>query len=132
MRPYSLVNVGHKRAGQAFFAQPREDKVWYGYLSNSRRAAWARHSTSGGFVMIGSVIVWLVIGGLAGWLAGLIMQGSGFGLVGNIIVGIVGAAIAGAVLPRLGLVMGGGLIGDIIYAAIGACILLFIVSLVKK
>ena len=52
--------------------------------------------------------------------------------VGNIIVGIVGAAIAGAVLPRLELVMGGGLIGDIIYAAIGACILLFIVSLVKK
>ena len=48
------------------------------------------------------------------------------------IVGIVGAAVAGAVLPMLGLVIGGGILGNIIYAVIGACILLFILSLVKK
>ncbi len=77
-------------------------------------------------------IIWLLIGAIAGWLAGLIMKGGGFGLLGNIVVGIVGAAIAGAILPRLGLYIGGGLLGDIINAVIGACILLFIINLVKR
>jgi uncharacterized membrane protein YeaQ/YmgE (transglycosylase-associated protein family) len=78
------------------------------------------------------LIIWLLIGGIAGWLAGLIMKGGSFGLIGNIVVGIVGAAIAGAVLPRLGLYIGGGIIGDIINAVIGACLLLFVISLVKR
>ncbi|WP_293868011.1 GlsB/YeaQ/YmgE family stress response membrane protein [uncultured Alsobacter sp.] len=78
------------------------------------------------------VIIWLFIGAVGGWLAGLIMKGAGFGLLGNIVVGIVGAALAGAILPRLGLFIGGGVIGDIINAAIGACILLFIIGLVKR
>src|SRR6476659_8269670 len=50
-----------------------------------------------------SVIAWIVIGAIAGWLAGLIVKGYGFGLIGNIVVGIVGAAIAGFLAPRLGL-----------------------------
>ena len=49
------------------------------------------------------LVIWLVIGAIAGWLAGLIMKGYGFGLAGNIVVGIVGAFIAGWLLPRLGL-----------------------------
>ena len=53
--------------------------------------------------MIEDVITWIVIGGLAGWLAGLIVEGYGFGLVGNIVIGIIGAAIAGLVTPLLGL-----------------------------
>jgi uncharacterized membrane protein YeaQ/YmgE (transglycosylase-associated protein family) len=81
---------------------------------------------------IAGIIIWLLIGGIAGWLAGLIMKGGSFGLLGNIAVGIVGAAIAGAVLPRLGLYIGGGVIGDIVNAVIGACLLLFIISLVKR
>jgi uncharacterized membrane protein YeaQ/YmgE (transglycosylase-associated protein family) len=51
---------------------------------------------------IQALIIWLVIGAVAGWLAGQIMKGYGFGLIGNIVVGIVGAFIAGWLLPRIG------------------------------
>lgn len=78
------------------------------------------------------LIIWLLIGAIAGWLAGVIMKGGGFGVLGNIVVGIVGAAIAGAILPRLGLYIGGGALGDIINAVIGACLLLFVIGLVKR
>ncbi len=89
-------------------------------------------STAGWGVMIASIIVWLIIGGVAGWLAGLIVKGYGFGIVGNIVVGIIGAVIAGWLLPRIGLVIGGGIIAAIIDAVIGAVILLLIVGLFKR
>lgn len=79
-----------------------------------------------------ALIVWLIIGAVAGWLAGMVMKGGGFGLVGDIIVGIVGAVIAGWLLPRIGIVIGGGIIAAIINAFIGAVILLFIIRLVKR
>ena len=79
-----------------------------------------------------ALIVWLVIGALAGWLAGQIMKGGGFGLVGDIVVGILGAVVAGALFPRLGIGLGGDMLGSIIAAVIGACILLFVVRLVKR
>lgn len=79
-----------------------------------------------------SLIVFLIIGAIAGWLAGLIVKGYGFGLLGNIVVGIVGALIAGWLLPRLGLYIGGGVIADIINAVIGAVILLVLLRLVKS
>jgi uncharacterized membrane protein YeaQ/YmgE (transglycosylase-associated protein family) len=79
-----------------------------------------------------ALIIWLLIGAIAGWLAGQIMKGGGFGLVGDIIVGIVGAFIAGAVFPRLGINLGGGVVGEIIAAAIGACLLLFLLRLVRR
>ena len=50
--------------------------------------------------MVESLIAWLIVGAIAGWLAGLIVKGFGFGLVGNIVVGIIGAVIAGWLLPR--------------------------------
>jgi uncharacterized membrane protein YeaQ/YmgE (transglycosylase-associated protein family) len=78
------------------------------------------------------LIIWLIIGGVAGWLAGQLMKGSGFGLVGNIVVGIVGAFVAGLILPMLGIFIGGGILGQIINAVIGAVIALFVISLVKK
>ena len=77
-------------------------------------------------------IVWLIVGGVAGWLAGLIIRGYGFGLIGNIIVGIVGAFIAGWLLPRLGIVIGGGTLGEIINAIIGAITLLLIIGLIRR
>ena len=52
------------------------------------------------------LIIWLIVGAIAGWLAGLIVKGFGFGLLGNIVVGIVGAFIAGFLLPRLGITLG--------------------------
>ncbi|HWV51431.1 GlsB/YeaQ/YmgE family stress response membrane protein [Pseudorhodoplanes sp.] len=81
---------------------------------------------------IESFIVWLIVGGVAGWLAGLIVKGYGFGIIGNIIVGIVGALIAGWLLPRLGIVIGGGIIASIINAVIGAVILLVIIGFFKR
>jgi uncharacterized membrane protein YeaQ/YmgE (transglycosylase-associated protein family) len=79
-----------------------------------------------------SLIVWLLIGAIAGWLAGQIMKGGGFGLVGDIIVGIVGAFIAGVLFPRLGFAFGNPLVGSIIAAVVGACLLLFILRLVRR
>jgi uncharacterized membrane protein YeaQ/YmgE (transglycosylase-associated protein family) len=81
---------------------------------------------------IESLIVWLIVGGVAGWLAGLIVKGYGFGIIGNIVVGIVGAFIAGWLLPRLGIVIGGGIIASIINALIGAIILLVIIGFFKR
>ncbi|MCH9765237.1 MAG: GlsB/YeaQ/YmgE family stress response membrane protein [Alphaproteobacteria bacterium] len=79
-----------------------------------------------------SLLIWLAVGAIAGWLAGQIMKGGGFGLVGDIIVGIVGAALAGIVLPKLGVYIGGGILGLIINAVIGACLLIFILRLIKR
>lgn len=79
-----------------------------------------------------TIIVWLVIGAIAGWLAGMIVKGFGLGLIGNIVVGIVGAVIAGWLLPKLGISIGGGIIAQIINAAIGAVILLIIIGLVRR
>ncbi|MDE3123442.1 MAG: GlsB/YeaQ/YmgE family stress response membrane protein [Paracoccaceae bacterium] len=74
----------------------------------------------------------LIVGAIAGWLAGKIVAGYGFGLIGNIVVGIVGAVIAGMLLPRIGVGMGGGLLRQIISATLGAVILLVLIRLVKR
>src|SRR6266567_9614301 len=87
----------------------------------------------GGSVMaLEAILIILVIGAVAGWLAGLIVRGIGFGLIGNIVVGIVGAFIAGWLLPRIGIVIGGGIIAAIINAFIGAVILLIVLRLVRR
>lgn len=78
-----------------------------------------------------AIIIWLVIGGIAGWIAGLIMKSGSFGIVGNVVVGIVGAAIAGFALPAVGIFIGGGLIAAIVNAVIGACLLLFVLRLIR-
>jgi uncharacterized membrane protein YeaQ/YmgE (transglycosylase-associated protein family) len=82
--------------------------------------------------MIEAIIIWLIVGAIAGWLAGQVVKGGGFGLVGDIIVGIVGAVIAGWLLPQVGILIGGGIIGAIINAFIGAVILLLIIKLIKR
>lgn len=78
-----------------------------------------------------SLLILLIIGAVAGWLAGVVVKGYGFGLLGNIVVGIVGAFIGGYVFSALG-VGASGLIGQIICAAVGAIILLFVIKLIKK
>lgn len=77
------------------------------------------------------ILIWLLIGGVAGWLAGQVMRGGGFGIVGNIIVGIIGAVLGGVIFGALGITFG-GIIGSLIGAFLGACILLFLISLVKR
>jgi uncharacterized membrane protein YeaQ/YmgE (transglycosylase-associated protein family) len=79
-----------------------------------------------------SLLIWIVIGAVAGWLAGQIMRGGGYGLIGDVIVGILGAVIAGALFPRLGLATGSGLLGTILAATIGACLLIFILRLINR
>ncbi|MCC3304027.1 GlsB/YeaQ/YmgE family stress response membrane protein [Sneathiella sp. HT1-7] len=79
-----------------------------------------------------SLLIFLLIGAVAGWLAGLIIKGFGFGLIGNIVVGIIGAFIAGFVLPRIGIDIGGGILAAIIHATIGAVVFLFIIKLIKS
>lgn len=79
-----------------------------------------------------SLLVILIIGALAGWLAGLIVKGYGYGLLGNIVIGIAGAFVANLLLPGLGLSIGTGIAGAIIHATIGAVILLFVIRLIKR
>ncbi|UVK40467.1 GlsB/YeaQ/YmgE family stress response membrane protein [Mesorhizobium sp. AR10] len=81
---------------------------------------------------IESLLVFIIIGAIAGWLAGLIVSGFGFGLIGNIVVGIIGALIAGWLFPRLGFAIGGGILAAIINATIGAVILLVLVKVMKR
>ena len=77
--------------------------------------------------------VWFVLIGLvAGWLAGQFMKGGGFGIVGDIIVGVLGALIGGFVFSSLGLSAGGGLLGSLVVATIGAVLLIFILRLIKR
>ena len=81
---------------------------------------------------IESLLVFLIVGAIAGWLAGLIVKGYGFGLLGNIVVGIVGAFIAGWLFPALGISLGTGIVAAIIHAVIGAVILLLLIRLIKR
>ncbi len=77
--------------------------------------------------------VWFILIGLiAGWLAGQIMKGGGFGVIGDIVVGVVGALLGGYLFGSLGISAGGGLLGSIIVATIGAIVLIFILRLVKR
>jgi len=81
---------------------------------------------------IQSLLVLIIVGAIAGWLAGIIVKGYGFGLVGNIIVGIVGAVVAGYLLPKIGIVIGTNIIASIINAFIGAVAVLFVVGLLRR
>ena len=69
----------------------------------------------------------LLVGLVAGWLAGRIVDGGGFGLIGDIAVGIVGALIGSWLLPQLGIHLASGIVSEIIVATIGAILLLLIV-----
>jgi uncharacterized membrane protein YeaQ/YmgE (transglycosylase-associated protein family) len=79
-----------------------------------------------------SLLVFLLVGAIAGWLAGLIVRGFGFGLIGNIVVGIIGALVAGYLFPKLGVGIPAGMIGDILSAVVGAVIVLVIIGLIRR
>jgi uncharacterized membrane protein YeaQ/YmgE (transglycosylase-associated protein family) len=78
------------------------------------------------------LVVFLLIGGVAGWLAGLIMKGGGFGILGNIIAGVIGALLGGWLFGLLGISVGGEWVGALVTATVGAVVLLFVVGLIKK
>jgi uncharacterized membrane protein YeaQ/YmgE (transglycosylase-associated protein family) len=79
-----------------------------------------------------SIVIWLIVGAIAGWIAGALVKGGGFGLIGDIVVGIVGALIGGWLAGVLGISIGSGLIASIVTAVIGAVILLVILRLIKR
>ncbi len=80
--------------------------------------------------MVGTIIVWIIVGAIGGWLASLVVRGSGLGLGGDIIVGIIGGIIGGLIVSAFG---GSGVSGlniwSIIVAFIGAVVLLLLVRL---
>jgi uncharacterized membrane protein YeaQ/YmgE (transglycosylase-associated protein family) len=77
-----------------------------------------------------SLLVIIVVGVIAGWLAGQIVRGGGFGLIGDLIVGVIGAFIGDWLLPRLNIHLGAGTVSLVVNATIGAIILLVILRLV--
>ncbi len=80
----------------------------------------------------GSDFLWFILVGLiAGWLAGVLVKGGGFGVIGDIVVGILGALLGGYVFGAMGISSGGGLLGAIIVATIGAILLIVILRLVR-
>jgi len=80
----------------------------------------------------GGLIWWIVVGLIAGWLAGKVMKGGGFGVLMDIVIGMIGAVLGGWVFGMLGIYSSGGLIGSVLVAFVGACILLWLVRLIKK
>jgi uncharacterized membrane protein YeaQ/YmgE (transglycosylase-associated protein family) len=77
-------------------------------------------------------LAWIVVGGIAGWLAGQVMKGGGYGILIDIILGILGGIVGGWIFGQLGIWPAGGMIGSIIVAFVGAVILIWITRLVKK
>jgi uncharacterized membrane protein YeaQ/YmgE (transglycosylase-associated protein family) len=78
-----------------------------------------------------SLLVILLVGVIAGWLAGQIVRGTGFGLIGDLVVGIIGAFIGNWLLPGLGIYLGVGIVAAIFDATVGAIVLLLVVRLVR-
>ncbi len=80
-----------------------------------------------------SLIAILIVGAVAGWLAGLIVRGRGHGILANVVVGVLGAFIASMVLPAIGLrIGGGGIVASILHATLGAVILLVLLRLIRQ
>jgi uncharacterized membrane protein YeaQ/YmgE (transglycosylase-associated protein family) len=74
----------------------------------------------------------LLVGLIAGWLAGVLVKGGGFGVIGDIVVGVIGALLGGIVFNTLGVSAGGGLLGSIIVATVGAVIFIVLLRLIKR
>jgi len=79
-----------------------------------------------------TLLIWLVVGAIAGLLAGMVVKGGGFGLLGDIVVGILGAFFGGWLLPRLGVHLGVGVVSIIVSATIGAVVLLLALRLIRR
>jgi len=79
-----------------------------------------------------SLVLILVVGVVAGWLAGQLVRGTGFGLIGDLIIGVIGAFIGTWLLPQLNIHIGSGMVGAIVSATIGAVLLLIILRVFQK
>jgi uncharacterized membrane protein YeaQ/YmgE (transglycosylase-associated protein family) len=140
-RPSTPHSGCHRQAarGGPKFANERQDRsgmrqsknrLSFGYVASG----WSLlgDKNRGEAMDVQTLIIWLIVGAIAGWLAGMVVKGGGYGLIGDIIVGIIGALIAGWLLPQIGIVIGGGVIAAIINAFIGAVILLLLLRLIRR
>jgi uncharacterized membrane protein YeaQ/YmgE (transglycosylase-associated protein family) len=83
--------------------------------------------------VIGMNVLWfLLVGAIAGWLAGVLVKGGGFGLIGDLVVGIIGALIGGLFFSGLAGFAGGGLLGSVLVATLGAVLLLVVLRVLKR
>ena len=143
------VVTGMNRQGFRLHLTNVDDSVWRATFSNCRRAGelrrrrgvravqsegrtGPRQSLRRGIMSGQSLLVIIVVGVIAGWLAGKIVQGTGFGIVADLCIGIVGALIGAWLLPRLGIHLGTGLVAAIVSATVGAVVLLIILGLFRK
>jgi uncharacterized membrane protein YeaQ/YmgE (transglycosylase-associated protein family) len=78
-----------------------------------------------------SLLGWIIIGAIAGWLAGKIVEGYGLGFIGNLVIGILGACVGGYILPRLGIIPASTL-GNLLAATVGAVVLLVVIGILKR
>jgi uncharacterized membrane protein YeaQ/YmgE (transglycosylase-associated protein family) len=81
---------------------------------------------------IESLLIFLLVGALAGWLAGIVVRGGGFGLIGDIVVGVIGSFIGGWLFGLLHIARGSGFLGSVIGAFAGAVVLLLVLRLVRR
>jgi uncharacterized membrane protein YeaQ/YmgE (transglycosylase-associated protein family) len=82
--------------------------------------------------ILSMLMAWIVVGGIAGWFAGLIVQGEGFGIVSNVILGIVGSAVAGLLFPALDIAPGEGTVSAVVCAMFGATLVLLVIRIVVR
>ena len=81
---------------------------------------------------IEALLIFLLIGAIAGWLANVLIRGRGLGLIGNIVIGVIGAFVAGWLFPRLGVSLAGGILGSILHATLGALLVLALIIAIKR
>jgi uncharacterized membrane protein YeaQ/YmgE (transglycosylase-associated protein family) len=90
------------------------------------------HTTIASENLLLAFVIWVVVGALIGWLAGLLVQGGGFGFIVDALIGILGSVVAGWLFPYLGISLGGGWIGAILASVIGAVIVAVAVRLLRR
>lgn len=79
-----------------------------------------------------TLLIWLIVGAIAGWAAGQLVKGGSAGLVGNIVIGIIGAFVGGWLFAQLGIIVVSGLVGTIISATAGAVVVLLLLRVLRR
>jgi uncharacterized membrane protein YeaQ/YmgE (transglycosylase-associated protein family) len=77
-------------------------------------------------------LIWIIVGAIIGWLAGLLIQGGGFGFFVDALIGILGSVLAGWLFPHLRLELGGGMVGSVLSSVVGAVIVAVAVRLIRR
>src|SRR5215475_5072791 len=124
---------GNQLVGKRLSSPPPQERLSLGQAQRRKRRTRGECQSRGENEMLEpqSILAWIIIGAVAGWLAGLLVKGYGYGLFGNIVIGILGAGVASLLAPRLGLhteTFG----GNIVASLLGALVLLLLVGLVRR